>query len=96
MAFLLFAQFGAQGCALGVEAAQFGFTAGAFKLPGVGGVAGFVAIHLQQLKFTGLGGQGGLLGSVGLAQIADFVAAGIELGEQAFLGQLHTAQALLE
>ncbi|MNM93802.1 hypothetical protein D3C81_1061880 [compost metagenome] len=96
MAFLLFAQLGAQGCALGVQTAQFGFTGRTLQLPGVGGIPSVITVDLQQLKLTGLSGQSGLLGGVGLAQVADFVTAGIQLGEQAFLGQLHAAQALFE
>ncbi|MND94882.1 hypothetical protein D3C80_871170 [compost metagenome] len=96
MAFLLFAQFGTQGRAVGVQAAQFGFTGTALKLPGMGSITGVVAVDLQQLQLTGLRRQGRLLGSVGHAQITDFIAAGVKLGEQAFLSQLGTAQALLQ
>ncbi|MCY1460841.1 hypothetical protein D9M71_784330 [compost metagenome] len=81
---------------MGIEAPQFGFTGGAFDLPGVGGIAGIVTIDLQQLQLTGLGGKGRLLGGIGLAQVADFVTTGIELSEQAFLGHLGTAQSLLQ
>jgi hypothetical protein len=96
MAFLLLAQLGLQARGLRLQAAQFGFTVGAFQAPGVGGVAGIVAVDLQQLQLTALGGQLGLLDGVGFAEVADFVAAGLQLRLQAFLGQLGGVQALFE
>ncbi|MNJ50061.1 hypothetical protein D3C77_453220 [compost metagenome] len=96
MAFLLFTQLGAQSRALGIQATQFSLTGATLELPGMGGVAGVVAVDLQQLQLTGLSRQRRLLGRIGLAQVTDLVAAGIELGEQAFLGHLRAAQALLK
>ena len=37
-----------------------------------------------------------LLGGIGLAQVTDFVATGVQLGTQALLGQLRGTQALVE
>ncbi|MNN00062.1 hypothetical protein D3C81_1126450 [compost metagenome] len=96
MAFLLFTQLGAQGRAVGIQTAQFGLAGAAFDLPGMGSVTGVVTVDLQQLQLTGLRRQRRLLGRIGLAQVTDFVATGVELGEQAFLGHLRTAQTLLE
>jgi len=62
----------------------------------VGGVAGIVAIDLQQFDFAAHGGQVCLLGGVGLAEVADFVTAGVQLGRQPFLGQLRGGQALFK
>jgi len=93
---LLFAQLGLKARGLGLQTTQFCFASGAFDVPGVGRIAGVVAVDLQQFQFTALGGQLGLLDGVGFTEVADFVAAGIQLRLQASLRQLRTAQALLE
>ena len=62
----------------------------------MGGIAGVVAVDLQQFDFATQRCQVGLLGGIGLAQIADFIAAGFQLGNEAFLGQLRHGQALFE
>lgn len=62
----------------------------------MGGVAGVVTVDLQQFDFPAHGGQISLFGSVGLAQVADFVTAGVQLRGEPFLGQLCGGQALFE
>ena len=62
----------------------------------MGGVAGVIAVDLQQFDFTAHGRQVSLFGGVGLAEVADLVAAGVELRGQPFLGQLRGGQALFE
>ncbi|MNP74912.1 hypothetical protein D3C76_1718650 [compost metagenome] len=62
----------------------------------MGGVTGVVAVDLQQLQFTALGGQLGLLDGVGFAEVADFVAAGLQLRLQASQCQLCCVEALFE
>ncbi|MNE27986.1 hypothetical protein D3C80_1214100 [compost metagenome] len=96
VAFLLLAQFGVQTCGLGLQAAQFGFAVGTLEVPGVGGVTGVVAVDLQQFQLTPLGGQLGLLDGVGFTEVADLVAAGIQLRLQAGQGQLGSIEALFE
>ncbi|MNJ65230.1 hypothetical protein D3C77_612280 [compost metagenome] len=78
------------------QTAQLGFTVGAFEAPGVGGIAGIVAVDLQQLQLTTLGCQLGLLDGVGFAEVADLVATGVQLRLQAGLGQLGGVKALFE
>ncbi|MNF85924.1 hypothetical protein D3C84_683430 [compost metagenome] len=75
MAVLLLTQFGVQRGCLGIQTAQLGFFTGAFEVPGMGGVASVITFDLQQFDFPAQGGQVCLLGSVGLSQIADFIAA---------------------
>ena len=96
MTVLLFAQFGSQGGCMGVQATQLDFFLVTLKVPGMGSITPIVALQLQQLDFPAQRSQFGLFGRVGLAQIADFIAAGIQLGTQAFLGQLRHAQTLIE
>ncbi|MNE44369.1 hypothetical protein D3C80_1385910 [compost metagenome] len=96
MAFLLLAQLGMERGGLGVQASQFGFLAAALKVPGMGRVTGIVTLDLQQLDLTAHGSQVGLLGGVGLPQVTDLVAAGIELCIKAVLRHLRSAQALLQ
>ena len=96
MAFLLLAQFGVERSGLGVEAAQFGFFAGAFEVPGVGGIAGVVALDLQQLDFTAHGGQVGLFGGIGLAQVAISSRLASSCAFKPVLRQLRRGQALFE
>ncbi|MNP29512.1 hypothetical protein D3C76_1225400 [compost metagenome] len=96
MTVLLLAQFGIQAGAVRIQASQFGFFGRAFEVPGMGGVAGIVTFYLQQLDLTAHGGKLGLFGRVGLAQVADFIAASVQLRLQAILGQLGRGQALIE
>ena len=96
MAFLLLTQFGLQTRCLRLQAPQLGFTVGALQAPGVGRVTGVVAVNLQQLQFAALGGHLSLLDGIGFAEVADFVAAGLQLGLQASQGQLCCVEALFE
>lgn len=96
VAFLLFTQLCVQARGLRLQATQFGFAIGALKAPGVGGITGVVAIDLQQLQLTALGGQLGLLDGVGLTEVADLVATGVQLRLQASLGQLGCIEAFFE
>ena len=96
MAFLLLTQFSLQARTLRLQTTQLGFTVGALQAPGVGSVTGVVAVDLQQFQFTALGGQLGLLDSVGFAEVADFVAAGLKLRLQGGLGQQGCVEALFE
>ena len=94
VAVLLLTQLGFKGRATGIEATQLGFAGTALKIPGMGRIAGVVAVDLQQVQLTGLGGEVGLLDRVGLAEVADLVAAGVQLRLQSFLGQQCAVQAL--
>ncbi|MNI38691.1 hypothetical protein D3C73_928440 [compost metagenome] len=96
MAVLLLAQFGIERRGLGIQTAQFGFFAGAFDIPRMGGVPGVVALDLQQFDFTTQRSQIGLFGGVGLGQISRFIAAGFELCIQSVLRQLRHGQAFLQ
>lgn len=79
-----------------VQATQLSLFAGALDIPGVSRVASIVTFDLQQLDFTAQRGKISLLVGVGLAQVTDFVAARIELGIQAVLGQLGHGQPLFQ
>ena len=96
MTFLLLTQFGMQRSRLGIKTPQFRFFCGALQVPGVGRVSGIVAFDLQQLDFATSGGKLGLPGGVGLAQVADFIAARIELSVQAVVGHVGGGQTLLQ
>ncbi len=96
MAVLLFTQLGAQAGTLGIQAAQFGFTRAALLGPGVGSIAGVVALDLQQFQLARLCCQRRLFKRVGLAQVADFVTATFKLRGEAILGHLRRRQALVQ
>ncbi|MNQ03576.1 hypothetical protein D3C85_162790 [compost metagenome] len=96
MAGLLLAQLGTQGRALGAQATQFGFLLLTLGMPGQGGLAGDLPLVLEQFALAPLGRQLGLLVGLDLADLGEFLAAFIELRTQTGLGQLGTAQALLQ
>lgn len=62
----------------------------------MGRVPGVVALDLQQFDLATGGGKFGLLGGIGLAQVTDFVTAGVELGVQPIVCHVGRAQALFE
>ncbi|MNE67754.1 hypothetical protein D3C80_1633780 [compost metagenome] len=62
----------------------------------MGRIAGIVTLDLQQLDLTPHGGEVRLFGSVGLAEIGDFIATGLELRIQAILRQIRHGQALFQ
>ena len=96
MAFLLLAQFGAQTGSLSAKVTQLGFFLCAFQVPGVGSITRVVALYLQQFDLAAQCRQIGLLGRVGLSQVTDFIAAGVQLCAQTVLSQLGHIQALFE
>lgn len=96
MAVLLLPQLGAQRGTLGIRATQLGFSSGTLDRPALGHFAGIVAFLAQQFDFTAQRGKIGLLGGIGLPQIADLITAGIQLRVKAFLSHLRHAQTLVQ
>ena len=96
MAVLLFAQFGAQRRTVRVKTAQLGFFAGTFQVPALSGFMGVIALLTQQFDFTAHRRKVSLFGRIGVAQVTDFVTAGVELGAKAILSQLRSTQTLVE
>ena len=96
MAVLLLPQLGAQRCRLGIQAAQLGLLLGPLEVPGMGGVAAVVTLDLQQFDFPAQRRQFRLLDGIGLAQVTDLIAAGIQLCAEPLRRQPGTAQALVQ
>ena len=96
MTVLLLAQLSSQRRRMSVQATQFGLFLAALQTPGMRCIARIVAFELRQLDLSPQGRQLCLLGSIGLAQITDFITTGIQLGAQTFLSQLRRIQTLIE
>lgn len=81
---------------MGIQATQLDFFLIALQVPGVSCIAPVIALNLQQLDLSTQRGQLCLLGCIGMPKITDLIATGIQLGTQAFLGQLSRTQALTD